>query len=152
MPTADFLSLGDFHRKHSPVLCGKMGVWLTCVSWACVITTGLSLRPPCWGKWLIIFNQNKISTADLCPRLLYPANNKPVYPCLTRMPRDATAQLLPGQRHCTSSCCVHLNTSLYIIYLYISLTHTNTHIYIDKYAHLKVCFLLPWNLNWFLRL
>lgn len=87
-----------------------------------------SLLPFSWGKWLIIFNQNKISTADLCNRLLYPANNKPVYPCLTRMPRDATAQLLPGQRHSTGSCCVHLNTSLYVIYLYLSLTHRHTHI------------------------
>lgn len=129
-----FLPSGDFHRKHSPVLCGKVGVWLISVSWACVMTPGLSLRSSCWGKWLITFNQNEISTADLCHRLvLYAANNNPVYPYLTRMPWDATAQLLPGHRHSTGSCCVHLNTSLYIIYLDLSLSHTHT--FIHRYIY-----------------
>lgn len=30
-----------------------------------------------------------------------------------------------------------------ICYICISLSHTNTHIYVDIYAHLNVCFLLP---------
>lgn len=75
---------------------------------------------------LITFNQNEISAADLSRRLLYPANNKPVYPCLIRMPWDGTAQQLPGERYRTVSCYVHLNTSLYIIYL--DLSHRYIHI------------------------
>lgn len=44
-----------------------------------------------------------------------------------------------GRCH-TTSCYVHLNTSLYIIYLDLSLTHTHI------YTHKKVYFPLPWNL------
>lgn len=124
VPTAVFLLSGDFHRKHGPVLWGKMGVWLIPVSWASVMTPALSLRPSCWGRLLITFHQNEISTADLCYSLLYPANHKSVYPYLTRMAWDGTAQLLPGERYSTSSCYVHLNTSLYIIYLDLSYIYT----------------------------